>query len=116
MEDFYSYKWMNFYDLNNSFNPISIEEVYSEFINFMYDRISKKINQFYKSYCLKSQEEIFEKTIVKYLAILLDLIQKEEELSLDELIYILEYLPLKYIRINKVEDFNITPYNPIKNI
>ena len=111
MEDFdynpkYFYKWMNFYDLNNSVNPISIEEVYSEFLNFMYDRISKKIIQFYKSYCLKSQEEIFEKTIVKYLAILLDLIQKEEELTLDELIYILEYLPLKYIRINKVEDFN----------
>ena len=111
MEDFdynpkYYYKWINFYNLNNSINPITIENAYPEFLKFSYYHISKKIIQFYKSYCLKSEEEIFEKTIVKYMAILLDLIQKEEELSLDELIYLLEYLPLKYIRILKVEGNN----------
>jgi hypothetical protein len=54
---------------------------------------------------LKYQNKlVFEETIVKYLVILLDLVKKEKKLFFNELIDLLEYFPLKYIKIDKVEE------------
>ena len=107
MQDFdynpkYYFKWEKFY-LNNK--NYKIEELYIEFLKVIYKQISNKIVSFYKGYCLKYQNKlVFEETIVKYLVILLDLVKKEKKLSFNELIDLLEYFPLKYIKIDKVEE------------
>ena len=88
-------------------NPLfSLEELNQGFLKLNYEQISKNIIKFYKGYCLKTLNEFFEKAIVKYLIILLDLIKNQKQLTLNELIYYLEYFPLKFIKILKVEEDN----------
>ena len=108
MKDFnynpkYYFKWITFYNNNLQYK---IDEIYSGFLSARYEHISAKITKFYKSFFFNFENQLIEKTMVKYLILLFDLVKKEKHLSLYELINYLEYFPLKYIRIHKVVEEN----------
>ena len=107
MKDFnynpkYYFKWIKFYNSNKS--NYKIDEIYPGYLSTRYEHMTEKITKFYKSYFFNFENQLIEKTIVKYLIFLYDLVEKEKHLSLKELINYLNYFPLKYIQIHKVDE------------
>ena len=106
MKDFnfnpkYFTKWKIFYNNNLQYK---MDDIYTGFLSARYEHISAKITKFYKSSFFNFENQLIEKTIVKYLILLYDLVQKEQYLSLYELINYLDYFPLKYIQIHIIEE------------
>ena len=99
----YFNKFKEFYNLNKK---IPLEQLYSQFLSKTYNHLKNKILKFYQEYCLNLTKNSYERYVCENLVILLDLVKERIELNLDQVIFYAEKIPLKYIKINKINTNN----------
>ena len=106
MKEFdFNIKYLNkFIAFSNVNQKSKLDERYDGFMKKIYIDIKKKIKKFYDNYYFQFHN--FEKTAVNYLIILLDAVKNEKYFVISELIDLLENLPIKYVKIYKIDNNN----------
>ena len=107
LEDFnynpkYYNKFRNYFNINSKNN--SLNDLYVSFLNNTYEQIKSKIKKFYKNYCQKNKINFFSNVIVEKLINLEKYIQRGAIFNLSSLIYSLDQIPLKYIKIYQLDE------------
>ena len=93
----YFYKFKKYYlDNNNRFNS---DELYYYFCKEMYKSISEKIKKYYHNYASNTKDK--SGLIINYIKNVQEIIDNEKIYTFNELIEILNQIPLKYIKILK---------------
>ena len=99
----YYKKFKEFYYSNKQ---IPLNQLYSQFLSRTFNHLKNKILKFYQEYCLNLTKNSYEKYTCENLAILVDLIKEKTELNLEQVIFYAEKIPLKYIKINRINSNN----------
>ena len=99
----YYNKFKEFYYSNKQ---IPLNQLYSQFLSRTYNHLKNKILKFYQEYCLNLTKNSYEKYTCENLAILVDLIKEKTELNLEQVVFYAEKIPLKYVKINRINSNN----------
>ena len=107
---FYKYKK----DFLNVYPKITNEKIYANFCKTIYELISTKITKFYHNHIISSDDN--STSVIDYIVNVQNIIKNENIYNLEGLIKILNEIPLKYIKIIKIEeDKNEIMENNINN-
>ena len=98
----YYHKFKYFYCLNKNENN-TLSDLYTDFLFNIYNKIKSKIEIFFSDYNNQHELNVFSNVITKQLINLEKLVHEKKILSINYLIYYLNELPIKYIKIFKLD-------------